>query len=222
MNVKKKSPNILQDIEKTFNYLKRFQDEELRNILATSEFKHFTKLKEEMLNDPDWCAYLEKRMNKINHDRRTKNYINKTSGNKKFVEKGTKNLRKLTSDSVHQRKANKASQEAKKIINKERLDGLISFILEALPTEFSHSHIIDIVNNNTDNTLFQKSHSNSRPVRTSTIVRKFLKNAKSRDLIVSIKAGNQFEPSIFHKINSIGESIESTYSYEECFEAYFG
>lgn len=222
MSIKKKSPNYLENVEKTFEYLKRSNDEALRDILHTSEFTYFTKLKEEMLNDSDWCAYLERRMNEINNDRRTKNYSNKTSGNQNFVDAGTKELKKLTSDSVHQKKANKASQESKKIINKERLDGLISFVLEELPVEFSHSHIIDIINNNADNTLFQRSRSNSTPVQARTILRKFLENAKSQSLIVCMKQGNQFEPSIFHKINSINQSIESAYSYEECFEAYFG
>ena len=173
MSTKKSSPNFLQTPEQVFNYLKRSKDFELNQILEQSEVKTWLELKTEMLSDNDWIIYLETRKEKINTERKTKNYVNKASGNANFAKAGTQNLKKLTSDPKHQRKAGVKGAEAMRKINSQRLKDLLLYSLEVLPLEFTSDDLLSLYNNNQQNTLFHKSHKLNKPISKQALKRWF-------------------------------------------------
>ena len=168
-----------------------------------------------MLSDNDWIIYLETRKEKINTERKTKNYVNKASGNANFAKAGTQNLKKLTSDPKHQRKAGVKGAEAMRKINSQRLKDLLLYSLEVLPLEFTSDDLLSLYNNNQQNTLFHKSHKLNKPISFRNFKRKFLKESIDQELVVTIRNGNDFTYHNLTKVNNtvidtMDNSIEST------------
>jgi len=218
--------------EEVFNYLKR-NDLDFKKSKEDSEYSNsWVRFKDAMLSDKSAIKYLEGRIdecnqkitNNISQAQLTKKsrLRNKKTGHRN-VESGHWSAIKTKE---HQIKANKAAQSAIKIINAKRLNDLIEFILERLPKEFTDSDVYRIINNNSDNTLFQRSQNNSRVLKPVSIFRKFTSNAKNGGLTVCIKRANQHQPNTYYIINSVKSDYviteKTAYEYSELVEFAYG
>jgi len=214
-----KTKHYLETLEETFNFLKRHGRRDFGATLKNE------KIKWSDVKDMEPILEILEREMKIENQYR-KEHLSK-NGKKTYAttnisEIGAQNLKKLTSTREHQQKASKAGLAVRKKINEERLNSLITFMIENLPQEFSNQDICDLRNNNLDNTLFHRSHKKAIPMTENSLIRKFLSHAKDMKLIVQFQCGNQHRPNLYHIINTLDSINVSSDSYESILEHHFG
>ena len=218
----------LTNSEEVFNYLKR-NDLDFKKLKEDSEYpKSWNKFKDALLSDKLGIKYLEGRIDECNQTI-INNYSqaqltkkarlrNKRNGDRN-VESG--HFASLKTKE-HQTKASVAGKAAQKIINDKRLNDLIEFVLERLSKEFTDANVYEIIKDNSDNTLFQRSKNNSRVLNPSSNYRKIMSNFKKRGLIVKVQSANQFQTNVYHIINYSTTTEKSAYEYSELVEFAYG
>jgi len=208
------SAKKLTNAEEVFNYLKR-NDLDFKKLKEDSEYPNsWGRFKDAMLSNHLAIKYLEDRIDECNQTI-TNNYSqaqltknarlrNKKTGRNNVESGHFASLR----TPEHQRKAGTKGKESQRKIREERKEEFVEFMMDNLPNEFTFDDIYDIRNNNLDNTLFHKSWKIKKPILSSIVRSKFIKEATKLNLIVNVQRGNQFIPTIFHKINEIS-TVES-------------
>lgn len=202
------SVNLTQTVEQAFNYLKK-NDDLLKTAKEQSEYNSWPEFKTAFLSDPDYVAWLESKIPEINEQKSEKYTAAQLTAKRKKANRknGKRNVESGHLASLrtreHQQYANAKGQESQRKIRAKRKKEFVKFMMDNLPNEFTKANIDAIRNNNLDNTLFHKSWKNTTLLKDYVVHRNFLKEAKSRKLVVLVKTGNKYEPTIYHKINEI-------------------